>query len=89
MKNNIKAPGLIIFFLLFCYPILTSFIPPLGDTTESSAFKVRTIVIDAGHGGKDPGAHGSYSTEKSVALAIAKKLRDAGVPGNLRCKWHS
>jgi N-acetylmuramoyl-L-alanine amidase len=34
-------------------------------------------VIDAGHGGKDPGAHGSYSLEKTVALSIAKKLRDA------------
>lgn len=38
------------------------------------AFKFKTIVIDAGHGGKDPGAHGSHSVEKNVALAIAKKL---------------
>ena len=37
-------------------------------------FKFRTVVIDAGHGGKDPGAHGSYSSEKNVALAIAKKV---------------
>ncbi|MDB5007856.1 MAG: hypothetical protein JWQ84_210 [Mucilaginibacter sp.] len=36
-------------------------------------FKFKTIVIDAGHGGKDPGAHGNYSLEKNVALAIAKK----------------
>jgi N-acetylmuramoyl-L-alanine amidase len=41
------------------------------------AFKFRTIIIDAGHGGKDPGAHGAYSKEKNVALAIAKKLRRA------------
>ena len=47
------------------------------DTSQGNAFKVRTIVIDAGHGGKDPGAHGSYSNEKTVALAIARKLRDA------------
>jgi N-acetylmuramoyl-L-alanine amidase len=39
------------------------------------AFKFSTIIIDAGHGGKDPGAHGAYSKEKNVALAIAKKLR--------------
>jgi N-acetylmuramoyl-L-alanine amidase len=38
------------------------------------AFKFKTIVIDAGHGGKDPGAHGTYSQEKNVALAIAKKV---------------
>jgi N-acetylmuramoyl-L-alanine amidase len=78
MKINILLPGFVICFLLFCYPILTSFTPPTDDTTESALpFKVRTIVIDAGHGGKDPGTHGSYSNEKTVALSIAKKLRDA------------
>jgi N-acetylmuramoyl-L-alanine amidase len=40
-----------------------------------AAFKFKTVVIDAGHGGKDPGAHGAYSLEKNVALAIAKKVR--------------
>ena len=29
------------------------------------------MVIDAGHGGKDPGAMGKYSKEKDIALAIA------------------
>jgi N-acetylmuramoyl-L-alanine amidase len=42
----------------------------------SSTFKFKTVIIDAGHGGKDPGAHGAYSNEKSVALGVAKKLRD-------------
>jgi len=31
------------------------------------------IVIDAGHGGKDPGALGSISREKDITLAIALK----------------
>ena len=31
------------------------------------------IVIDAGHGGKDPGAIGSFSAEKNITLAIALK----------------
>jgi N-acetylmuramoyl-L-alanine amidase len=35
--------------------------------------KYRVIVIDAGHGGKDPGALGSRSREKDVTLAIALK----------------
>jgi N-acetylmuramoyl-L-alanine amidase len=31
------------------------------------------IVIDAGHGGRDPGAKGSFSYEKNITLAIALK----------------
>ena len=30
-------------------------------------------MIDAGHGGKDPGALGSFSSEKNITLAIALK----------------
>jgi N-acetylmuramoyl-L-alanine amidase len=38
---------------------------------------VKTIVIDPGHGGKDPGAVGKLGVyEKDVALQIAKRLRD-------------
>jgi N-acetylmuramoyl-L-alanine amidase len=33
-----------------------------------------TVVIDAGHGGKDPGAKGSQGNEKSINLAVALKL---------------
>ncbi len=33
------------------------------------------VAIDAGHGGKDPGAHGPHGAyEKNVTLAIARKL---------------
>jgi N-acetylmuramoyl-L-alanine amidase len=36
------------------------------------------VVIDPGHGGEDPGAIGkSGAKEKTIALGIAKKLRDA------------
>lgn len=35
---------------------------------------IKTVVIDAGHGGKDPGCHGKHSNEKTVTLAIALKL---------------
>lgn len=65
-----------IYSLIFLFPFLTSFSNP-QDSTETPTFKVRTIVIDAGHGGKDPGTHGRYSTEKSVALSLARKLRAA------------
>jgi len=37
-------------------------------------YKLKKVVIDAGHGGKDPGASGKKIKEKDVALAIALKL---------------
>jgi len=35
---------------------------------------IHTVVIDAGHGGHDPGALGKQSREKNINLAIALKL---------------
>ncbi|MCY4313448.1 MAG: N-acetylmuramoyl-L-alanine amidase [Gammaproteobacteria bacterium] len=34
------------------------------------------IVIDAGHGGEDPGAVGKRSYEKTIVLSVAKKLKN-------------
>ena len=43
---------------------------------SKSKNKIRTIVIDPGHGGKDPGAIGRYGLkEKTVVLDIAKRLK--------------
>ncbi len=38
---------------------------------------VKTVIIDPGHGGLYPGAHGLISTEKDVTLEIALRLGDA------------
>ncbi len=55
----------------------------IGITTTLSSFylkkddpkrKVKVIVIDPGHGGKDPGCSGHSHNEKTVALAVALKL---------------
>ncbi|NSL91141.1 N-acetylmuramoyl-L-alanine amidase family protein [Chitinophaga solisilvae] len=47
---------------------------PVARVAPEQENPIRTIVIDAGHGGEDPGAKGSYSTEKQVTLAVALRL---------------
>ena len=44
-------------------------------SSEKEKWQFKTIVIDAGHGGKDPGAVGYRGTkEKDIALDVAKRL---------------
>jgi N-acetylmuramoyl-L-alanine amidase len=46
-----------------------------GPDNSTSKYAVRTVCIDAGHGGKDEGASGfSGKKEKNIALAVALKL---------------
>lgn len=59
-----------LFLLCFSIIILCASFSPLGN----KEYKVRKIVIDAGHGGKDSGTVGSFSYEKDVALEIALEL---------------
>ncbi len=37
-------------------------------------YKLRVVVIDAGHGGKDPGTLGKHVQEKEVALKVALEV---------------
>ena len=60
-------------------PSLESRIPEgeIASLKQALGLKVRTIVIDPGHGGHDPGAVGpSGLREKDVNLRIAKRLRE-------------
>ncbi|UKJ05969.1 N-acetylmuramoyl-L-alanine amidase family protein [Solitalea lacus] len=43
---------------------------------ERSNYKFKTVVIDAGHGGKDIGANRGWAVEKNISLSIALKLGD-------------
>lgn len=45
-----------------------------GKSTPPSADDLKKVVIDAGHGGKDPGGMGANSREKNIALRIAQLL---------------
>lgn len=56
--------------LLFLLTILSVNI----SVGQADLGKIRCICIDAGHGGRDPGAIGSKVYEKNVVLAVALKL---------------
>ncbi len=58
---------LLSFSFIFFAAILFSF-------TEKTQKAVRTIIIDAGHGGKDQGASGLFSTEAQICLEISMQL---------------
>jgi N-acetylmuramoyl-L-alanine amidase len=52
--------------------------PPPPIERRGREAEIRNIVIDAGHGGRDPGAIGTTGVrEKDVVLDAALKLRDA------------
>lgn len=56
-------------------PSLSPAPPPQPAPPPTKSF--RTIVIDPGHGGKDPGARGLRGTEeKDITLKVGLKLRD-------------
>lgn len=64
--NRIHA----IFIVLMLFTSVNS----IAQTEESGLSVIKTVCIDAGHGGKDPGCHGASSNEKTVCLNIALKL---------------
>ena len=62
--------------LLTTLAIITIIVPIITPSAEGQSplpLKDWTVVIDAGHGGKDPGCIGSSTKEKDIALSIALK----------------
>ena len=69
-KNNHKMTGIYKHVLL----TLSLFMPLLSFNQNDNPYKIRKVVIDPGHGGKDSGALTSRSKEKDIVLKVALKL---------------
>ena len=61
-------------FKIFIVFILIFTIQNKSFAQKSNKFILKTVVIDAGHGGSDPGAHFGKLLEKDIALDVALKL---------------
>lgn len=68
---KLRANNEKVFILFFLFLFLNFIIP--NDVQAQKEGKIKTVVIDAGHGGKDPGAIGKKSKEKDITLSVAKK----------------
>lgn len=68
MLRKIYVLVTLVFFLL----PLFSFRSNTGIPVQKPV--IRTIIVDAGHGGRDVGCHGDFSYEKDICLDIALKL---------------
>ena len=61
-------------------------VPTVDLTKEKNKWEFNTIIIDPGHGGKDPGSIGYRGTkEKDITLDVAKRLAKK-IQKNLRVK---
>jgi N-acetylmuramoyl-L-alanine amidase len=71
ISQNIETPvrNIGISVLLLAITLLNSSSAPIRIEN-----KIDVVVIDAGHGGKDPGTQGKNSKEKDICLKIAMKL---------------
>jgi len=66
-KRVISLMAIVSLFLI-CAPISAL------NTHKFVQYKLKTVVIDAGHGGRDPGTSGKFTKEKDITLAVALKL---------------
>lgn len=74
LMKNIPLIRYIYVLLIFLLSLpLISFAGILPD----APYRIKTIVIDAGHGGRFTGAVGQYSREKDVTLKVAMRLGKA------------
>lgn len=66
---------LIPFLLIIVFSVVANAFR-MQPSVQQQAAGIKTIVIDAGHGGKDFGAGGTMSHEKDITLDVSIKLQD-------------
>ncbi|MDR3227766.1 MAG: N-acetylmuramoyl-L-alanine amidase, partial [Prevotellaceae bacterium] len=64
-----KIPYIVCCLTFFCISIIFA-----NAQNYVSQQQIKKIVIDAGHGGKDPGARGKKINEKDITLSVALKF---------------
>jgi len=71
-----KRQGTIFLFFIPLIGLCLCLVAQQGFAQNVSGTQLRTVVIDPGHGGKDPGtvAPGGRSLEKQIVLSVALKL---------------
>jgi N-acetylmuramoyl-L-alanine amidase len=76
-KSNIVLIGLIFALLLAIYSLNMDVDSQTAMTADKAASR-RTVIVDAGHGGEDPGKISSYSglKEKDLNLNIAFRVKE-------------
>ncbi len=71
MKLQVSVNKILPVFIVFVLVLLFY----SNGFSQNELYQINTLVIDPGHGGKDPGALSQYGKEKDVVLAIGLKLR--------------
>ena len=79
MKNTPLKRHIYLLLIVFLFVPSISF----SNNPPNTPYRIRTIVVDAGHGGQDGSTHGLYSKEKDVALKVALRLGKA-IENNLK-----
>ena len=87
LELNFREPRFFLVFLtiliaaVILFYFIASMITSVGYQTFAEAGKIQsnsvntiTVILDAGHGGEDPGAIANGVTEKEINLAVTKKI---------------
>ncbi len=75
VKNSMPCVGLVVLAGCLTFVIAPDDEPAPGRISEALG-RLPTIVIDAGHGGRDDGAQANGFVEKNLTLDVAKRLAE-------------